>query len=141
MRNGVAAFIVGFIFALGLGLSGMTQPQKVVGFLDIFGNWDPTLAFVMVGAIIVHLIAYRVIVRRPRPLWSDKWHIPTRKEITPSLVMGSFLFGIGWGLAGYCPGPALTSIASFQMKPLIFVLSMVLGMYFFRFLKLKTFSR
>ncbi len=132
MKNAITAFWVGVLFALGLGLSGMTQPQKVLGFLDLFGSWDPSLLFVMGGAVGVHFIAYRWSLQRTSPLFSAKWHVPAKKEITSSLVVGSFLFGIGWGLAGYCPGPALTSLGSFQLKPLVFVLSMISGMYLFK---------
>lgn len=132
MKNGLAALVVGFIFAIGLGISGMTQPQKVVGFLDLFGNWDPSLIFVMVGGIIVHFVTYKLIRKRKSPLLSTSWHVPTKKEITPALIIGSVLFGIGWGLGGFCPGPAVTSLASFESKPLIFVLSMLVGMFLFR---------
>ncbi|NUN05150.1 MAG: YeeE/YedE family protein [Bdellovibrio sp.] len=132
MKNSLAALLVGFIFALGLGISGMTQPQKVVRFLDIFGNWDPSLMFVMAGAIVVHLVTYRLIRKRSSPLISAHWHVPTKKEITPALVVGSLLFGVGWGLAGFCPGPAMTSLASFELKPFVFVLSMLMGMLLFR---------
>jgi uncharacterized membrane protein YedE/YeeE len=132
MKNGLAALVVGFIFSLGLGLSGMTQPQKVVGFLDLFGNWDPSLMFVMVGAIGVHLVSYRLIRRRNSPLLSMTWHVPDRKDITPALLLGAVIFGIGWGLAGFCPGPAVTSLASLSVKPLVFVASMIGGMLIFR---------
>lgn len=132
MKNGLAALVVGFVFAIGLGISGMTQPQKVVGFLDLFGNWDPSLIFVMVGGIIVHFATYKLIRKRKSPLLSKDWHVPTKKEITPALVIGSLLFGIGWGLGGFCPGPAVTSLASFEPKPYIFVLSMIVGMFLFR---------
>ncbi|MFZ4403201.1 MAG: DUF6691 family protein [Pseudobdellovibrionaceae bacterium] len=132
MKNGLAALAVGFIFAIGLGISGMTQPQKVVGFLDIFGNWDPSLIFVMVGGIIVHFLTYKLIRRRKSPLLSADWHVPTKKEITPALVTGALLFGIGWGLGGFCPGPAVTSLASLETKPFVFVMSMLVGMFLFR---------
>lgn len=132
MKNAVAALVVGFIFALGLGLSGMTQPQKIVGFLDLFGNWDPSLIFVMVGAIVVHFITYKLIRRRSSPLLSSQWHVPTKTEITPALVLGSFIFGVGWALGGFCPGPAVTSLASFESRPLVFVISMLLGMFLFK---------
>ncbi|AGH94490.1 YeeE/YedE family protein [Pseudobdellovibrio exovorus] len=134
MKNSLAALVVGFVFAIGLGLSGMTQPQKVVGFLDIFGQWDPSLMFVMVGAIAVHGISYRLIRRRAKPFWSSEWHVPTKKEITPSLVLGSFVFGVGWALAGFCPGPAITALATFELRPIIFVVSMLIGMLIFRWL-------
>lgn len=132
MKNAVAALIVGFIFALGLGLSGMTQPQKVIGFLDLFGHWDPSLIFVMVGAIAVHFVTYKLIRRRTSPLLSAQWHVPTKKEITPALVAGAFIFGVGWALGGFCPGPAVTSLASFTTTPLVFVISMLAGMVLFR---------
>lgn len=132
MKNGLAALVVGFIFAIGLGLSGMTQPQKVIGFLDLFGHWDPSLIFVMAGGVMVHFITYRFIIKRKSPLFSPVWHVPTKREITPALIIGSVLFGIGWGLAGFCPGPAVTSLASFQIQPFIFVISMLIGMFLFR---------
>lgn len=132
MKNGLATLVVGFVFAIGLGISGMTQPQKVVGFLDLFGNWDPSLIFVMLGGIVVHFVTYRLIRKLKSPLFSTDWNVPTKKEITPALVTGALLFGIGWGLGGFCPGPAVTSLASFEAKPFIFVLSMLVGMFLFR---------
>ncbi|WP_141733914.1 DUF6691 family protein [Oligoflexus tunisiensis] len=132
MKNGISALLVGFIFAIGLGISGMTQPQKVVGFLDLFGNWDPSLMFVMVGAIGVHFITYRLIRKRSSPLFSRQWLVPEKKDITPALVIGAVLFGIGWGLAGFCPGPAVVSVASLGVKPLVFVGAMLAGMVLFR---------
>ena len=132
MKNNFAAFAVGIVFALGLGISGMTRPEKVIGFLNIFGNWDASLAFVMAGAIAVHAMAYRLIRRRSSPLFSKEFSIPTSKELTPSLIIGAFIFGVGWALAGYCPGPAITSLASFQFRPVMFVVSMILGMILFR---------
>lgn len=137
MKNSLAAFAVGFIFALGLGLSGMTQPHVVIGFLDVFGHWNPSLLFVMIGATLVHFFAYRLIRKRNSPLFSSEWYVPTKKAITPSLVIGSLMFGIGWGLAGYCPGPAMTSLASFQLIPFVFVVSMLGGMFIFRILDSK----
>jgi uncharacterized protein len=134
MKNALVALVVGFIFAIGLGISGMTQPQKVVGFLDLFGSWDPTLMFVMIGAIAVHFITYRIARHRKSPFLSTQWHVPTKKDITPSLVVGSVLFGVGWGLGGFCPGPAVTSLASFEVKPLVFVGSMLVGMMLFQVL-------
>ena len=133
---GLSSLIVGFIFAIGLGMSGMTEPQKVIGFLDIFGAWDPSLMFVMLGGIGVHFITYRLIRRRPSPLLSpsgeSQWHVPAKGEITPALIVGSLVFGIGWGLGGFCPGPAITSLASLEVKPILFVISMIIGMILFR---------
>jgi len=117
---------------LGLGFWGMSQPQKVLGVLVLFGNWVPSLMFVMVGAIGVHLVTYRLIRRRNSPLLSMTWHVPEKKEITPALLLGAVIFGIGWGLAGFCPGPAVTALASLSVKPLVFVLSMIGGMLIFR---------
>lgn len=132
MKNSIAALVAGFIFSIGLGLSGMTQPQKVVGFLDLFGSWDPSLIFVMAGAIAVHFVTYKIISKRSSPLFDKKWHVPNKKDLTPALLAGSFMFGVGWALAGFCPGPALTSLVSFDKKPLIFVVSMLLGMFIFK---------
>lgn len=135
MKNNISALIVGIIFALGLGISGMTHPEKVIGFLDLFGNWDASLAFVMVGAIAVHAVTYRWIRRKKSPLFSKEFYVPTSKELTPSLVIGAFIFGVGWALAGYCPGPALTSLASLNSRVIIFVVSMIFGMILFRIYK------
>lgn len=132
MKNSIAALVVGFVFAIGLGLSGMTQPQKVVGFLNLFGNWDPSLIFVMIGAIVVHFVTFKVIRKRNSPLFSNQWHVPTKKEITPALMTGAFIFGIGWALGGFCPGPAITAMASFEKTPFVFVISMLVGMFLFR---------
>lgn len=132
MKNAIAALAVGFVFAIGLGISGMTQPAKVVGFLDLFGSWDPSLIFVMVGAILVHFATYKIIRKRNSPLLSMQWHVPTKRDVTPALVVGSLLFGVGWGLGGFCPGPAMTSLASFESRPAIFVVSMLVGMYLFK---------
>lgn len=132
MKNSIASFVVGFIFAIGLGISGMTQPQKVVGFLNLFGGWDPSLVFVMGGAIAVHFITYRLIRKRSSPLLAANWQVPTKTELTPALVIGAVLFGIGWGLGGFCPGPAMTSLMSFESRPVIFVVSMLVGMVLFK---------
>ena len=123
-----AAFVGGFVFALGLGISGMTDANKVIGFLNLAGDWDPSLAFVMVGAIGVHLSLYRLILRRQSPLFADRFHIPTRRDISPSLVGGAALFGVGWGLGGFCPGPGLVSLAGFGSSAVVFVVFMLSGM-------------
>ena len=131
-KNNLASLVVGLIFGLGLAISGMTQPAKVIGFLDIFGQWDPSLIFVMGGSVLVHFFTYRLIRKRNSPLLSSEWHLPKRTEITPALMIGSTLFGIGWGLGGYCPGPAVTSLMSFNPRPFIFVVSMLIGMILFK---------
>ncbi len=132
MKSSVSSLLIGFLFAIGLGISGMTQSQKVIGFLDVFGTWDPSLLFVMVGAIAVHFVMYKIIRKRNSPLFSTEWQVPEKKEITKSLLIGSALFGVGWGMGGYCPGPAVVSLASFQLTPFIFVLGMIGGMVIFR---------
>ncbi len=132
-KNNLVSFVVGFIFAIGLGISGMTQSAKVIGFLDVFGQWDPSLIFVMAGAIAVHFILFKIIIKRKSPVIANQWHVPNKKEITPALVAGSLMFGAGWGLGGFCPGPAITSLASFQTSPIIFVISMIFGMFIFKF--------
>lgn len=137
MKHSILSLVVGFLFSLGLGVSGMTEPQRVIGFLDIFGSWDPSLLFVMFGAIGVHLITYRIIRKRHSPLILKEWHVPTKKDLTPSLVIGSSFFGMGWGLAGLCPGPALVSLASFEIRPVVFILSMLVGMFIFQVLNRK----
>lgn len=127
------AFFAGLLFALGLALSGMTNPHKVQAFLDITGNWDPSLMFVMVGAISVYGIGYRLVrAKRGSPVLSREWHVPPRGEITPALIAGALIFGMGWGLAGYCPGPALVSVGALKSSALIFVAAMLAGMLAFR---------
>lgn len=118
----------GLLFGLGLGVSGMTQPSKVMGFLDITGAWDASLAFVMIGAILVHMALFRLILKRSSPLFDTNFHIPTRKDLDLRLLMGAALFGVGWGLGGFCPGPALVSLASGGSAVLVFVATMLFGM-------------
>ncbi len=120
-------FLLGALFAVGLGISGMTQPQKVLGFLDVFGAWDPALMFVMGGAVAVNFIGFRLTVGRPHPLLATRFDIPTRRDIDWQLVTGASLFGAGWGLAGFCPGPALVALASGSTDVLLFVGAMFIG--------------
>lgn len=129
MSTLVTSFLAGLIFAVGLGLGGMTQPAKVLGFLDLTGNWDPSLACVMLGAIAVHAPAYRLIRRRSAPIFATAFAVPTRRDFDLRLVAGAALFGIGWGLGGFCPGPAITSLVSGHTAVLLFVPAMVAGMY------------
>jgi uncharacterized protein len=124
----LAAFASGLVFGLGLILSGMTDPSKVIGFLDLAGNWDPSLAFVMSGAILVGSIAFHFAKGRTKALLGDVMRIPTASQIDRRLVLGSLAFGTGWGLAGYCPGPAVVSVAQGGSKPVIFVAAMIAGM-------------
>lgn len=129
VKNNVVGFAAGLLFAVGLAVSGMTQPSKVVGFLDFFGNWDPSLMLVMGGAITVHLVLFRLILKRKSPLFAESFQIPSRRDLTPQLIGGSALFGIGWGLGGFCPGPGLASFPTFGLEALTFVGTMTLGMF------------
>ena len=133
----LSEFIVGLLFGLGLLLSGMTDPGKVIGFLDLFGQWDPSLGFVMGGAILVGFFAFAFAKKRTRSFLGGALTLPTSHIIDKRLVIGSLLFGAGWGLAGFCPGPALVSMAAGQEKALIFVAAMVLGMTIFEFAERK----
>src|SRR5690554_6318950 len=130
MRN-LVAFGTGVLFAVGLVISGMTQPSKVVGFLDFSGDWDPSLAFVMGGAVVINALLFRLVSRRNRPLLAPKFHLPTRKDIDWRLIVGGGLFGVGWGLGGYCPGPGITSVASLQAPAFVFVGAMAARMLLF----------
>jgi uncharacterized membrane protein YedE/YeeE len=129
------ALIVGLIFGLGLIVSGMTDPSKVIGFLDLAGRWDPSLGMVMGGAILVGSVAFRVAGHRQRALLGGPMRLPTASHIDRRLVLGGLVFGAGWGLAGYCPGPALASLLSGSPKPLIFGAAMLVGMVIFALLE------
>ena len=124
----ITALATGLIFGLGLILSGMTDPSKVIGFLDLAGLWDPSLAFVMGGAILVGVVAFQFARGREKSLLGDAMRLPTARQVDRRLVLGSLAFGTGWGLAGYCPGPALVAVAQGGTKPLIFVAAMLAGM-------------
>lgn len=120
----------GALFGAGLVVSGMTRPTKVIGFLDFGGRWDASLIFVMAGAVLVYMALFRVILRRRRaPLFGVEFHLPTRKDIDLRLVAGSALFGVGWGLGGYCPGPALVSLGAGLLPALVFAAAMAAGMW------------
>ncbi|MFQ4138223.1 DUF6691 family protein [Nodosilinea sp. PGN35] len=127
LAQNLVALAAGLLFGLGLGVSQMIDPQRVIGFLDLFGNWDPTLAFVMGGAVLVTLISFRFILRRPHPVLNGKFYLPTRRDIDRPLVLGAALFGIGWGLGGYCPGPAIAALGLGSANPLLFVVAMIAG--------------
>ena len=129
------ALVAGLVFGLGLILSGMTNPAKVIGFLDLAGNWDPSLALVMAGAIAVSFVPFRMARNRSMALLGGPIRLPTASDIDRRLVLGSLAFGVGWGLAGYCPGPALASLLSGGAKPLLFVISMLAGMAIFELLQ------
>lgn len=122
-------FAAGLIFGIGLVISGMSDPAKVLNFLDLFGQWDPSLAFVMGGAVAVSFVGYRLAWRRERPVLMEKFEIPSSNQIDRKLLTGATLFGIGWGIGGFCPGPALTSVPLAAPGTLAFVPAMLLGMW------------
>ena len=133
MKSILTSFICGLVFALGLSTGGMTQPAKVIGFLDFTGKWDPSLAFVMLGAVGVYAFFYRIFVRSRHAPFRSEVSLPSRGQLDLRLVGGAVIFGLGWGLVGYCPGPALTSLASGNFSSLIFVGSMIAGIVLFDF--------
>lgn len=127
MKPNFAALGSGVLFGVGLGLSGMTSPAKVIGFLDFAGRWDASLAFVMMGAIAVHAVLRRIVHRRAAPVFADAFDVPTSTTIDRRVLLGSAIFGVGWGLAGYCPGPAIVSVVT-GPRVLLFVVAMAAGM-------------
>ena len=135
LEHGLSEFLIGLLFGFGLILSGMTDPGKVIGFLDLIGQWDPSLAFVMGGAIAVGFFAFSMAKRRTQNFLGGAMRLPTSQDIDKRLVIGSLVFGAGWGLAGFCPGPALVSLGAGQDKAVVFVIAMVLGMLAFEWLE------
>jgi uncharacterized protein len=131
MRILIAA-ATGFVFGLGLVISGLSNPAKILNFLDLLGTWDPSLVFVMAGAVVVTFIGYRLAAARPAPLLGGRFDLPTNRDIDPRLVAGAALFGIGWGLGGFCPGPALTAVPLGATGTLYFFPAMLLGMWLAR---------
>lgn len=126
--NIISAFIAGIVFSLGLVISGMTNPQNVIGFLDITGNWNPALMLVLAAAVVVAGLGYRLVWRRQQPLFAADFSVPTNRIIDSKLLTGAVIFGAGWGLVGLCPGPALSSLASGNSSVLIFIAAMLVGM-------------
>jgi uncharacterized protein len=122
------ALAAGVVFGVGLLASGMTDPARIRGFLDVFGRWDPSLLGVMVGAIALHFVLFRLILRRGSPIFGHEFHLPTLRSINPRLVIGAAIFGVGWALAGYCPGPGIVATASGTSSSLVFVAAMAAGM-------------
>jgi len=134
--NKLISLISGTIFGIGLVVSQMINPEKVLGFLDLFGSWDPSLAFVMIGALIISSPLFHLIKNKEKPLFAEKFNYSNNKEINNKLVIGSALFGAGWGLGGLCPGPAISSIALLNINSIIFVVAMFIGFYLAKFFKL-----
>jgi uncharacterized membrane protein YedE/YeeE len=127
------SLIAGFLFGLGLVIGGMANPAKVQNFLDVFGTFDPSLAFVMAGAVVVTFLGYRFSFRQPSPICGERFHMPTATKIDSRLIVGPALFGVGWGLSGFCPGPAITSLSLMAKGTLIFVPAMLVGIGLARF--------
>lgn len=123
-----AALASGIVFGLGLSLSGMLNPVRVQGFLNVFGNWDPSLAFVLGGAVAVAFIGVQVMKKMRHPAFDDSFHVPTNRKIDGPLVIGSALFGLGWGIGGFCPGPAVASLSIGIPQTILFVVAMLVGM-------------
>ena len=123
----LSLYLIGLIFGTGISVSGMANPAKVLNFFDIMGTWDPSLAFVMGGAVIVTFIGYRFVLKRPMPVMADRFHLPTNRAIDPRLLGGSAVFGIGWGIAGFCPGGALPALGTGSPAVFIFVAALLAG--------------
>lgn len=126
MQN-LVALLSGLMFGLGLGLSQMIDPQRVLGFLDVAGDWDPSLIFVLGGAVGVTVVAFRLVLRRSQPLFAEGFRLPTRTDIDRPLVLGAVLFGLGWGLGGYCPGPAIAALPLGGWNPVFFLVGLASG--------------
>jgi uncharacterized membrane protein YedE/YeeE len=135
MRDIIAGLLTGFLFGLGLCLAGMTNPAIIIGFLDVAGNWNPALVFVMAAGVTVTFLGYRLLVPKSKPLWAPRFSLPTVTAIDAPLLMGAAIFGVGWGLAGYCPGPAVVSLASGRAAVMMFVAAMAVGMILVRWMR------
>ncbi|SNY96654.1 DUF6691 family protein [Halomonas sp. hl-4] len=123
----VSSYVAGLLFSLGLAVSGMTDPARVVGFLDVAGDWDPTLMFVLGGAVITTFIGYRVVLKQPAPMLDGRFQLPSKQTLDARLLGGAALFGVGWGLSGYCPGPAIASLGGATLPLVAMLATMVLG--------------
>jgi uncharacterized membrane protein YedE/YeeE len=134
----VSAFASGTLFGIGLIVSEMVNPRRVQGFLDVSGDWDPTLVFVMAGALLVTTIGYKFVFSRQKPLFERSFSLPTNRVIDARLIIGAILFGVGWGLSGLCPGPAVVSLVTLKPNIIIFIVAMIVGMKLFEVLNKKT---
>lgn len=136
MKKEFLSLFSGVIFSIGLIISGMINPNIVKGFLDIFGDWNYSLIFVMAGAIGVNVITFHLILKK-KPLFSDSFNLPLKTQVDKNLIIGSMMFGAGWGIAGVCPGPAVVNVATFKVQILIFIAAMTIGMYLFKLVENK----
>lgn len=128
--NRFSGFLAGLLFGIGLAASGMTDTAKVIGFLRVFSNWDPDLMYVMGAAVVTTLIGFRIVLKRSSPVFDRRFYLPSKSELDLKLVFGAVLFGVGWGLYGYCPGPAIASLIYIEPATLIFTATMLSGMFF-----------
>ncbi|WP_420014023.1 DUF6691 family protein [Tateyamaria sp.] len=126
----LTVYLIGLVFGLGISISGMANPAKVLNFFDVAGTWDPSLAFVMGGALVVTFIGYRFVLKRPAPIMAKVFQVPTRRDLDLPLIGGSAVFGVGWGIAGFCPGGALPALGTGRIEVVIFVASLVAGIIF-----------
>jgi uncharacterized protein len=127
LKENAIALVSGLLFGLGLGLSQMIDRDRILGFLDVSGVWEPTLMFVLAGAVAVTVVAFRFILRQPHPIWANQFHLPTKKDIDIPLVVGAAIFGVGWGISGYCPGPGMTAIVVGFWNPVLFIFAFIVG--------------
>jgi len=125
----IVSFCVGAIFSIGLVLAGMTQPRKIIGFLDVFGDWDPSLVFVLASAVGVYFITFQLVMKRKSPLLAPKFLVPTSTDLELKLVIGGLLFGAGWGISGLCPGPALATLGTASASVITLMITMLIGFY------------
>lgn len=137
MRKQIIGLVAGLIFGLGLAISQMISQQKVLAFLDLFGNWDPSLALVMGGAVAVTALLFRLVLRRPQPLFDSKFFLPGNNGVDLPLIVGSALFGVGWGLGGFCPGPGLASLSLGRIEPFVFVATLIAGSLVYKWISAK----
>lgn len=133
MIRQITALVAGILFGAGLAVSQMVNPAKVLAFLDLAGRWDPSLALVMGGALATTFVGYRVVLGRDRPVFADRFQLPAARDVDARLLVGAGIFGIGWGLVGYCPGPALASLAFARVESLLFIVAMLAGAALYRF--------
>ena len=136
MYNNIFSLISGLVFGIGLTIGGMTNPAKVIAFLNITNNWDPSLVFVMGGAIAIVLPSFYLLRNKERPYFASSYQVPKSKNINQKLILGSSIFGIGWGMIGLCPGPAISSIAFLQPLSILFIIAMMSGFYLTKFIKI-----
>ncbi|NOQ64860.1 MAG: YeeE/YedE family protein [Methyloprofundus sp.] len=137
MKMNLVALVSGVLFGLGLALSQMIDPNKVLNFLDVTGNWDPSLAFVMMGALAVTMISFRFILKRPKPVFESGFHVSKQSVITRPLLIGAGLFGVGWGMTGYCPGPAVASLGLLSIEGVVMVVAIYAGFFSHRWISHK----